>query len=140
MGFLPISDEGGFTLATSLLTVVIIMLTMPLLTFTFKQIERPLLSEDIKYQQFFHFLHDDILRAKRVYTGNNTIYFESRNGDIATIAQYNYTVRRQVRGVGHEEYLRDVKIFQAKQKDHYIDVKVTSNTGEIYEKKLPIYE
>lgn len=139
MGFRLLINESGISMATSLLTIVIMMMTLPLISFIFKQLNAPQLSEDIKFEQFFHFVHDDMLRANDIFISDNKIFLEKSNGDLASLAQYNNLIRRQVRGVGHEEYIKGVRSFQVNEFDHYIHIKMTSLKGDVYEKTIPIY-
>lgn len=133
------NNETGFTMITSLLTIVIIAITLPLISFVFNQINSPELSDDIKYSQFFNFIHDDILRANNIYVNGHTLMFETRTDELATVSQYYNIIRRQVNGVGHEVYVRDVQDFSVKQNNHYIQLKLVSIEGDVYEKTIPTY-
>lgn len=132
-------NEKGMSLVTTLLAVVIIVVALPLLSFVLNKLTEPKLYEDIKFEQFFHFIRDDALRSNDVRAVKNTLIFDVRNGDTATLSMYKDNIRRQVGGVGHEIYLRDVKLFEVTQQTYSIDVKIKSTTGGVYAKTIPLY-
>lgn len=132
-------NEEGITLVTTLLALAIIAVSLPLLSFLLNKLPETKLYDDIKYEQFFHFVKDDVLRAKNVQAINDTLVFEVRTGEIATLSLYNDIIRRQVDQVGHEVYVRDVKTFKTNQSDHYLRIELTSSKGEVYEKTIPFH-
>lgn len=132
-------NEQGITLVTTLLALVIVAITLPLLSFIINKLTEPKLYDDIKYEQFFHFIWDDVFRAKQVEAKDNTLVFELRTGEKATLALYENIIRRQVEFEGYEVYVRDVKSFRTEQTDDHINVKITSMKGDVYAKKIPIY-
>lgn len=139
MGFL-FDNDRGFTLIPTLLALVIIVIVLPILSFILSKLTEPKVFDDIKYEQFFHYIYHDALRADSVHVHNNTIVFAVRTGDQAVLSRHKDVIRRQVEGVGHEIYARDVKSFTAEQEEHCITVKIISTKGDIYGKTIPIYK
>src|SRR5699024_512918 len=106
-----LNNEEGMTLISVLFALAVILTALPLLSFVFMKVVEANTYEDLKFEQFFHFIHNDALNATHVLVINNSIVFESINGDQSVLSKYNNLIRRQVNNEGHEIYLRDIKSF-----------------------------
>lgn len=133
-------NERGFSYITTLLALVIIVISLPILSFILNKLTSPKVYDDIQYKQFFHFIRDDALRASNVQALNDSIVFDMREGKAATLSLDKNLIKRQVQGKGYEVYVRNVKSFSAIQNDYHIKVKITSNKGDVYEKTIPLYK
>lgn len=135
--FMAISEnEKGLTFISMLLTISIIVVTLPFLVYLFQYFQTTTYKEDISVLQFFSFLQKDALEAREVYSENNTLYFKLKNGDIAKVEMYSQLIRRQVSNQGHEIYLRDVASWNVEPLAYGSKITVTTLKGDTYEKTI----
>jgi len=132
--------ERGFTLLSTLLIILIISITMPLLTSLLSSISYSTNDDTFSIQHFFYFLRNDLLAAVDYKVEHNKLFLDLPSKKTAMIEKYGSVIRRQIDGKGHEIYLRDVKELTFKPKSYGVYTKVTSIQGEIYEKTIIFYE
>jgi competence protein ComGF len=136
------NNEAGFTLISLLLSLMILVITLPLLIFFLSQIQAEPDDEHIRAHQFFIFIVGDMERAESVYIAENMLYFNLTTGDTARIEQYQDQIRRRVREMdkktfeGHEIYLRDIQSVYFAPLSYGFQVTLKMESGETYEKKI----
>lgn len=130
------NHESGFTFVSMLLTLVIILVTLPLIIFLLSEIKNEQKEEHISAHQFFIFLHHDTLLANKVYVNDNILHFELNASETAVVEHYRDVIRRRVDGKGHEIYIREIQEFTLTPLDYGFQVKIMMNNGEEYEKTI----
>src|SRR5699024_10853196 len=134
------NNEKGFSMISMLITITIIFVTLPFFSYLLSHLSSSSHQEFFSVTQFFLFLRDDLIESPRVeIVDTQSINYELRNGEIAEISKYNDIVRRRVQGKGHEVFLRDVKKLSLKRISNGIQVELTTEQGEIYEKQIILY-
>lgn len=128
-------NNKGYTLIAVLLTLFVIMITLPFVGYLLKNSSTAKQYEDIAVQQFFIFLRNEIIYAKDVYIEDNILFLRTKDDELAKMELYKNLIRRQVKG-GHEVYLRDVADFKWESLPFGGKVTVITDSGGIYEKKM----
>lgn len=123
-----------------LLTISILFMSLPLLSYLTKSVTYTSNYEEINIQQFFQFLRDDVIKATGYKVSTNAITLDLQDGKKASIELYKELIRRRVDYEGHEIYLRDVKEVVFTPLPYGIHVIVTSLQGADYEKTIIFYE
>ena len=129
-------DEGGFTMISLLLTIVMIAVTMPIIIFLIQHLTVKPNDNHIIAHQFFTFLYHDTLTAENVEIVNNKIYFTLNDHETASIEQYENLIRRRVLGKGHEIYIREIDTFNVFPETFGYRVNLKMTNGEEYEKTI----
>jgi len=130
-----IRSNKGFTLISILLTLFIIVITLPFIVYLLKNSASTKQYEDIAVQQFFVFLRNEIIYSKDVYIEDNILFLRTKEDELAKMELYKNLIRRQVKG-GHEVYLRDVADFKLEPLPFGGNRTVTTDTGGMYAKKF----
>src|SRR5699024_3401861 len=134
------NNEKGFSMISMLITITIIFVTLPFFSYLLSHLSYSSHQEFLSENQFFFFYRFEFLESPcLVIVVQKSINYELRNGEIAEISKYNDIVRRRVQGKGHEVFLRDVKKLSLKRISNGIQVELTTEQGEIYEKQIILY-
>lgn len=134
-----LTNERGYTFLHTIFALLIITVTFPVLIYLFQIIEVKSDENDLSVMQFFIILRNHILTAESTSALGNTFYFHLETGETVTIEQYDDVIRRQVNGLGHEIYLRNVQQFTLEPLDYGTKVYVTTLEGKTYEKIVAHY-
>lgn len=134
------SKEAGFTMLSTLITFIIIVITLPFLAYFIQVMTPANYNEEIAVKQFFLFVRNDAALAEYFYASNNKIYFKVNEHDMAKLQQYDKLIRRQVNDQGHEVYTRNITKLQTESLTDGIRVIVTTLSGERYEKIFLYYD
>ncbi|MGY0692927.1 competence type IV pilus minor pilin ComGF [Virgibacillus sp. FSP13] len=132
--------EHGFTFLTLLLTVTILFMTLPFISYLIKSATYSTNYQEESIQQFLYFLRDDVIKATDYAVTPEAIKLRINDEQTVTIEQYGTLIRRQVNGQGHEIYLRDVEEVLFTSLPYGIHAKITSIQGETYEKQIILYQ
>ena len=133
-------NESGTTFLSVLITFVIVIITLPILVYLLTYVEPVKHNNELAVNQFFMFLRNDVLTSEHVYSDDNKMYFLLSTGEIAHIEQYQNVIRRQINGRGHEIYIRNIDSFTLQPISFGTWVTITTEEGEVYEKKIAHYE
>lgn len=131
--------EAGFTLISTLISLTMVLISLPLLYQLLFEV-KSLKKLELTPYKFMMFITDDIHRADITLAKNNKLYFYLPSGETAIIEQYNQLIRRKVDNRGHEIYLRDIVLFETKQLESSVSVKIELKDGEQYEKVFKVNE
>src|SRR5690625_4902502 len=104
--------QRGFTMVSMLITMTILIITLPLLTHVTKHVSYSSNYDELSVQQFFHFLRDECMQTTAYKVDNKKVVLDLPDGKKATLQRYNNLIQRQVDGKGFEVFLRDVKGLQ----------------------------
>lgn len=129
-------NEFGFTLASHLLRLLIILMSIPIIILAIQKINVLPLSESLAVQQFFFILQIDAYNAINIYSTNNEVTITLMTGETVNLHHYSNVIRRQVQGQGHEIYLRNVKSFIVNELPYGMHVEVTMLEGDTYERTI----
>lgn len=132
-------NEAGFTIISQMHRLLIIIVSLPIILFSMKNIQVMPTSESISIHQFFFILQLETYTAKYVSSANNRLHLTLQTGEVAEIQHYQNVVRRQVEGRGHEVYLQQVQSFQVEPISYGAKVKLTTIKGNSYERTI-VYE
>jgi len=133
-------NEGGFTLLSSLMAIMIIGLILPLIANLYQTTATlPTYTEEISIQQFFQFLRDDLSEGVSYQVKKDELQITLYDGTLVTIEKYNDLIRRQVNRKGHEIYLRDIENVFFKKIPYGISASIISSKGVKYEKHIVFY-
>src|SRR5699024_2141071 len=107
-----VNNESGFTFATLLLTLVIILLMLPVFSLLLQIIRFDSNHSQVDAQQFFHYLYEEVLIAETVEIdqSKNLLHFrvESENNESIdrsiTYKEHKNYIRRDMKN-RHEIYL-----------------------------------
>ncbi|MEW9677522.1 ComGF family competence protein [Lentibacillus sp. L22] len=133
-------NKNGFTFITLLVTITILFTTLPFTAYFLQSIDPYSHDQERAIQQFFYFLRDDVLQATDYAVTPTKLTLKDKNQTTITIEQYQNLIRRQVKGKGHEIYLREVKKVLFEKLPYGIKVSITSAQGETYEKSIMFYQ
>lgn len=136
--FMELKNNKGFTLISTLMTITIILITLPFIAYLLKSSSLVGQYHDISVQQFYMFMGEDIFKADQLSVENGELILE-KNNEAAIYRLFNNTIRRQLKG-GQEIYLRSVSSFEAKMLPYGCKLIVIDNNGEKYEKLFLFYE
>jgi|SRR5690625_2578438 len=132
-------NERGITYISMLLSIVVIMITLPLLIHFYSYVDTQKLNDDLIVQQFFVLVRNDILASEYVDYNQNILYCHLITGEVARIEQYQDVIRRRVDARGHEIYMRNVESFALQPVSYGINISITTKDGEEYEKTIANY-
>lgn len=133
-------NEDGFSMISMLITITIIFISLPFLTYLLSSLSYSSHQELISVNQFFLFLRDELFESSHINIDHpQSISYELDNGDLATISKYNDLIRRRVEKKGHEIYLREISELLFKETPLGIEITITTRRGEVYEKKIILY-
>lgn len=138
MGYL--NKEKGFTFISMLLAFSILVMILPLISYTMKAVDVPTNIDELSVQQFFLFLQDEIRNSHEIDVRSSQLHLEQINArGSVIIKQHKDVIHRQINNTGHEIFLRDVDTVQFLKKPYGIYVSVKLLEGGNYEKVIPFY-
>ncbi|WP_228409425.1 competence type IV pilus minor pilin ComGF [Radiobacillus deserti] len=132
------TSQSGFTLLESLLSLSILLLTLPFLPFLFQSISDDSYYNELAIEQFFLFIADESHRAEYTVVDNNQIMFIHSEEKHVEISKYKSVIRRQIAGQGHEILVRDINSFIVTSSSAGIKIRIRDGKGDYYEKIIPI--
>jgi|SRR5690625_3902160 len=133
-------NDNGHTLLSMLFALAIFSLTIPFLAMLISNTNYTSNYNMSSVQHFFHIIRDDLLHSPTYAIKKNKIYLSNFQDQEITIEHYGSLIRRQVNGLGHEIYLRQVENVTFKKLPYGLHATVTLNGGETYEKSIIFYE
>lgn len=128
-------NELGFTLIASLLRMVIISITLPLLILMIAKFKVNANIESMSVQQFYFMLQNEINLVEGVSYDRDKLYLHEAEHTVL-IERYGQFLRRRVNNEGHEIYYRGIEKFSVDNHPFGIKVHLTTNTGDNYERIL----
>lgn len=126
-------NECGFTAVSMIFAIIIFMLTIPFLSYLIQAINNESFYDEQSVMNFFYFLRDETYAAIDMEVNDQTLILTLINGDEASFSQYNTVIRRQVKGKGHEIYLRNVDDFNIEKTKTGFRINITTKKGMSYE-------
>ena len=134
-------NQKGFTLLSLLLTISIVFITVPFLEYITKSLDYTTNYIDLSYYQLFHFMRDDIIRSTDYSIDGRTLSLNTIAGTTVSYDQYKDIVRRQVDGAGHEIFIqKNVADLSFEKLSYGVKAIITTEDGEVYEKKFTVYQ
>ncbi|MGG4181102.1 ComGF family competence protein [Virgibacillus pantothenticus] len=138
--FTPYHHESGFTLVTTLITIGILVFSIPFVSYVLRDASTTVNSNThLSVGQFFIFMRNEVIQAQELKIYPDQLKLIMQNGDEATFVMYGSLVRRQVDNTGHEIYLRDVKNISFSPLPYGLQVTVTTIEGEQHDKEIIFY-
>src|SRR5699024_5225845 len=131
------SSEEGFTLISTLISLSLILVSLPLMYHLVYEVKSTSKFELSPYKLIV-FIEADIHRSKQMISKDNGLHFYLPNDKIAVIEQYGELIRRKVDNRGHEIYLRNVTNFQTENLEHGVKISIKLKNGEKYEKTFKV--
>src|SRR5699024_1855252 len=128
--------EAGFSFVSTLLSLIIMLITLPILAYFLAHTGVAHHEKQITVEQFFSFIQYEKDAAISVTTDPTHIYFQLSDGKTTIIEQYNQSIRRKVDAKGHEIYIRDIDNFGIRAWEHGFTIHLTLLNGDNYEKKF----
>lgn len=129
-------NEQGYFLIESLLAIALLSVFLIWLGQTYSLWKQEETNNDSLLYQLQHMLTFEAQWSSHMETKNNQLYFHQLNGDIITISLQNNKIRRQVNDQGHEELIRDIKLFKVEESTKSFNILIETNSGEKIEKKF----
>lgn len=129
-------SETGFTIASHLLKLSVILISVPFFIYVLENVKLLALNETLSLQQFFFILQTEVYVAEHIETNGQMLSLTMPSGETAQIHLYENQIRRRVEEQGHEIYLRNVQGFTIEPLSYGIHVKVTTLKGAIYERTI----
>lgn len=139
------SNTKGFTFISMLVAMTILVLTLPFVSYALSALQlKQTNTEALSVQQFFTQLHYDVMSSSSAHVANNQLYIRATDRNdhtesIARVSLYNNTIRRQVNGLGHEIYLRQVADITFEEQANAIFLTITKESCDVYEKTIYNY-
>lgn len=130
--------ERGFTLIETLLSLFIIMLSLPFIVFLLSYSDDSAQTDSLSVEQFFIFLRNDLYVADKIEIYANRLEFKNIHNQTVSIGKYKDLIRRQVSGEGHEIYLRNIKDLSLTENETGVIVNITTTKGSNYEKNIAL--
>lgn len=127
--------QDGFTLISSLLRILIIMITLPILIFVLEKFNVESVEETLSAHQLFFMLQNEINLADHVSFENKRLIL-TVGDDVIMIEQYGGLIRRRVNRTGHEIYFRNIDTLSFERLPFGGKLKIKTLTGEVYERIL----
>lgn len=84
-------------------------------------------------------MQDELIMAEHYEVDRHVVSF-SANNQTVTIDKFGTNIRRQVRGTGHEIFLRDIKELTFNPMSYGIRIQVITLEGGVYEKTIRYYD
>lgn len=134
-----LNKESGFSLYHVLFVLGVLIICISLQAAILKTLQAPFTYDSISTQQFFYFIQRDVIEASDITMKNHQLMLHSLNGDKITYEQYGSLVRRQVNNQGHEIYLRDISNLSISPLPYGFVIRITTQKGGSYEKKIRYY-
>src|SRR5699024_8950715 len=130
-------SEEGFTLISTLISLSLILVSLPLMYHLVYEVNSISKFELFPYI-FIVFIEDNIHKLEQMIAKDNGLHFYLPNDEIAVVEHYGELIRRKVDNRGHEIYLRDVTNFQTENLEHGVKISIKLKNGEKYEKTFKV--
>ncbi|MFD2759409.1 competence type IV pilus minor pilin ComGF [Lentibacillus juripiscarius] len=134
------TNKNGFTFIESLLTISILLMTLPFIGYLVKGTDFTSNYDQLAGQQFFYFLRDEVIRSTEVTIEPSTLALLQQDGTTASIKRNGNRIIRNVDGKGFEVYLQHVRDVRFTSVPHGVHVSITMTDGEQYETDISIYQ
>lgn len=132
-------NSKGFIMISLSLSLLTAIIALPLLIHLFKMVISSNIYEHHSVNTFFHLINNELLRTKHYHVISNSLELIPYNDEIITFSKYNHFIRKQVDGMGHEIYLRDIKEFIVEKKKGGFKISIETLSGDIFEKRFSVY-
>lgn len=132
-------SEQGFTLLSMLAATVILFTFLPFLAYATKAVTYESHYEEASIQQFYQFLRDELMSATDYAVSRDKLVLRMRDGKRVSFTRYQNQILRQVDGMGHDIYLRDVAGITFTSLPYGVKAEITSLEGKKYEKSIIFY-
>lgn len=129
------ADESGFSFISVFVSLTILVVTLPFMSYVLQSIHVSSYYEDMSVQQFFHFLQDEVFMASDYDVKSSRLELIDDDETI-TFELFGTNIRRQVNGAGQDIYLRDVKNLMVTKTLYGCQVVIITLTGGEYEKNI----
>src|SRR5699024_7888050 len=138
-----VNNESGFTFATLLLTLVIILLMLPVFSLLLQIIRFDSNHSQVDAQQFFHYLNEEALIDETVEIGQSKRPLQRRSESKCnecidrsiTYKQHKNYSRRDKKN-GRDISIRQIDTFKVTKLDYGLRVTLPMENGEAYEKTI----
>ncbi|WP_209364988.1 ComGF family competence protein [Sediminibacillus dalangtanensis] len=127
-------NSKGFTLISLLFGLAILLMVLPCVGIFYQSLPTENHYQEQAVRLAFQFLADQSEQSVEMRVEGNDLLFESEEGSIISISQYEDLLRRQVSGEGHEILLRNVSDFSTELLPFGLKMTVVMGGGEQYEK------
>lgn len=131
-----IRNEQGFTFISMIMTLTVIMVTLPILVHILKLMAYTSNYDELSIQQFTYFLRDEVNQSIDFDVNNNVLYLDSADGRKVTFKKYDDQITRQVNNKGYDVFARNISDIVFTKLTYGVHVKITSLKGAIYEKQI----
>ncbi len=129
-------NSRGFTLAETLIslmiTLLILSLSFPLLTFLHYQSA----DDELAVLQCFTFVQEELNDAEDVRVQPAFIDVKNQSGENIRLELYADSLRRRVNNKGNEFLIKNVKTVQFEKKNRLIVMTIQMKGGDQFEKEL----
>lgn len=132
-------NERGFTLLSMLFCMTVLLITLPLLTYMVKVVTYESNYDEASIRQFYQFLRDDLMIATDYTVRSDRLTLVDIYGSKITFTKYKDQILRQVNQQGHDIYLRGIEVIKFTEIAYGVQVEITSQEGNIYEKAIIFY-
>ncbi|MER3125912.1 competence type IV pilus minor pilin ComGF [Bacillus pumilus] len=146
--FVMLSDKHGFTLVQALWQLQLFLLLSYgcMLIFSVAEKDQPFEEmnrfSQMEWKQTVLQLDEELSRATAVRSvkGGKALEYISDHGRVVTIEPYQNILRKRMDQTGHLPLLQKVKQFRVKTNQHRAILKVTDESGQVYEAVFFIYK
>lgn len=139
MSITTLNQTDAFTIVELLIALTVISLILVISPTVWINLNHQPQTERYSVQQFFHAITDEIQTNRLAEQAHDKLVLSNLANEQIVISKYQDLIRRQVNRTGHEILLRDVKQFLVYYSDDYVEVMITMNSGEVYEKTITIF-
>lgn len=139
MSITTLNQTDAFTIVELLIALTVISLILVISPTVWTNLNHQPQTERYSVQQFFHAITDEIQTNRLAEQAHDKLVLSNLANEQIVISKYQDLIRRQVNRTGHEILLRDVKQFLVYYSDDYVEVMITMNSGEVYEKTITLF-
>ncbi len=139
MSITTLNQTDAFTIVELLIALTVISLILVISPTVWINLNHHPQTERYSVQQFFHAITDEIQTNRLAEQAHDKLVLSNLANEQIVISKYQDLIRRQVNRTGHEILLRDVKQFLVYYSDDYVEVMITMNSGEVYEKTITLF-
>lgn len=129
-------NQKGFTFISMLLTMTVIMISLPLLAHALNLTNNNSNYDELSIQQFTYFLRDEVGMATDFDVKNNNLHLVSVDDQHITFKKYDDQIIRQVNNKGYDVFVRNISNVSFVKLKYGLRVTITSIKGAIYEKTI----
>lgn len=128
--------EAGFTYISSLIRLMIITISLPILLYGLSKVKVIPSEESLMIHQLYFLLQNELYMATHIAHDGKRIYYQLESGEIASIERYQSLLRRRVEGRGHEIYARNIQAVKIESVPYGINMTIETTKGGVYERTL----